>query len=73
MTATLTLDPVPGMSSSWVMRGTERIAILIPPQTSCDAWELWMHGEWIAHRFDTEDQALAALGIIHPQHEDLAA
>lgn len=63
MTHSITLDPVPGMSSSWVMRGTERIAILIPPKAS-EPWEVWMHGEWIAHRFDTEAEALEALGIL---------
>jgi hypothetical protein len=73
MTSPITLDPVPGMPSSWVMRGTERIAILIPPVALGDAWEAWSGPEWICRRFDTEEQALAALGIIHPQHEDLAA
>jgi hypothetical protein len=73
MTSPITLDPVPGMPSSWVMRGTERIGLFIPPQLPGDAWEYWGRDEWVCHRFDTEDQALTALGIIHRQHEELAA
>jgi hypothetical protein len=71
-TAPITLERVPGKSSSWIMQGNVRMGILIPPAASCDPWEVWCGPEWICHRFTTENEALIALGIA-AEEEELAA
>lgn len=72
MTAPVTLEPIYGLPTYHVMLGEQSVGILIPPQTSSDAWEYWASGEWIAHRFLSQDEALAALGITQRQEQEAA-
>lgn len=64
MSTTLTLEPVPSFKSWWIKEGATYRGILFPPAAPGDAWEVWIRGEWIAHRFESEAAALADLGIL---------
>lgn len=71
MSAGITLDPVPSKRSWWIKEGATYRGVLFPPAAPGDVWEIWNRGEWIAHRFDTEAEALEALGIL-PEMERAA-
>lgn len=73
MNAPVTIEPVHGLSSRLVMRGSERMGILFPPQTSSEPWEIWCGPEWLRNTFASEGEALEALGIVSAQLQEMAA
>lgn len=64
MSAAVALEPIYGLSSRHIVKAGKSVGLLIPPQTTEDAWEIWLDGEWKPHRFSSEAAALADLGIL---------
>jgi hypothetical protein len=59
----VTLEPIHGLTSKYVILDGQCVGILYPPKTSEEPWEYWPRAELVAYRFSTETEALAALGI----------